>query len=210
MEAYGYNPNDDPTLPAVAAGGEGFAEEMDAGYRGWGAPGTVGRKTSTNASSGGGGVAGFSDGSTLHQGPVSPTYRGGAVSPEQALQQHHRNGTMDSDTIGAAGTTAAAAGGVAAAGSGGAPLHRGPSNASSTYSAGGTSHQSADYPIPVMPQEYFHDNAYYQGNTPYDAYNGGNGVQGGQAVMRESPARRLTQIQEAEVQPQHGGIARNF
>lgn len=215
LEAYGYNPNNDPTLPGAAAIGttkdEGLVGD-DAGYRGWGGPaGTVGRKTSTNASSGGAPFS--SDASTAYAGPASPTpgqYAAHDGIPGEAITTvgHHRNGTLDSDTMGNfAGGAAAGAAGAAAAGGAGTNLRRGASNASSTYSAGHQSQNSNDYPLPHNPNnnEYYTDNGYYQPG-PYDQnYNGG-----GQPIMRESPARRLTQINENNVNPQQGGIARNF
>jgi nitrogen fixation-related uncharacterized protein len=204
MEAYQYNPNNDPTLPAV-----GVKDDDNAGYRGWRNTGAVGvgRKTSTNASSG---VPQYSDPGTLVQ-PVSPTHGAYATDAQGNTVGHHRNGTMDSDTMGnlgpmAAGAATAGAAGAAAGAAGGA-LHRGVSNASSTYSNGAPSnHSNNDYPIPYNPnnQEYIPENMYSQ-SGPYDGYNNG-----GQPVMRESPARRLTQVQDPNVNPQHGGIARNF
>lgn len=207
MEAYGYNPNNDPSLPTAVKDDDGLAED-GAGYRGWGPTGTaptVGRKTSTNASSG---RQNFSDASTMYQGPGSPTQGTYNSDTQEQVSHHHRNGTMDSDTIGHMGQAGAAgaAGAAGVAGATAAGLHRGPSNASSTYSAGARSQNSNDYPIPVHNgQDYYTDNAYYQAG-PYDNYGGA----GGQPIMRESPARRLTQINEANVQPREGGIARNF
>jgi hypothetical protein len=199
MEAYQYNPNDDPTLPGAVAvkDDDGLMVDHSGGYRGWGPAGAagVGRKPSTNASSG---VPQYSDAGTLVQ-PGSPTGAG-----------HHRNGTMDSDTMGNLAPMAATGGAVAAAGAGAQNngLRRGVSNASSTYSNGAHSaHSHSDYPIPYHPngQEQYSDNQYYQHGSPYDNYGGAS-----QPIMRESPARRLTQVHEGGVQPQQGGIARNF
>jgi hypothetical protein len=205
MEAYQYNPNDDPTLPVVGVKDDGLVDD-NAGYRGWGPAGSVGvgRKPSTNASSG---VPQYSDPGTLVQ-PASPTHGGYAADTQGNTMGHHRNGTMDSDVMGnLAPMVGGAAVGGAAGAAGGAGLHRGVSNASSTYSNNAPSnHSHNDYPIPYNPnnQEYYTDNNYYQAG-PYDG--SGNG---GQPVMRESPARRLQQVQDPGVNPQHGGISRNF
>jgi hypothetical protein len=199
MAAYAYNPNNDPTLPAVALKDEtamsddGPVGAPGGGYRGWGPTGSaaaasagvgsLGRKTSTNAS-----------GNTYNQGPVSPGL------PE-----------VEGDNSYGAGL---AAGG----------LHRGPSNASSTYSHGEGSRHSTDYPGqpyitnqhyppqgPVQPgqaQEYQPYSDYYQPG-PYD-YGGQQPNGPGGPVIRDNPARRLTQIQEGQIHSGHGGIAQNF
>jgi hypothetical protein len=203
MEAYGYNPNQDPTLAPV---GSDVLSEDTSGYRGWGPSGAVAaphRKASTNASSG---AAQFSDttaataytpGSPTHGGPAYDAY-----SPDQA-PSHARHPTGDSETIGQLGMGPTAGAGAAAAAAGG--LRRGPSNASSTYSAGDHSAGGGEAQYHGAHELYADNNGYYQPG-PYEL----NGNGGGQPIMRESPARRLTQVQEANVHPQHGGIARNF
>jgi len=72
MEEYGYNPNHDPTLPAVAATDE--IVEDQSGYRGWGVTSSSNRQASTTVS---GGMAHPSDGS--YHSPGSPT-QGASVS----------------------------------------------------------------------------------------------------------------------------------
>jgi hypothetical protein len=203
MEAYQYNPNDDPTLPGAVAAkdDDGLMVDHSGGYRGWGPAGAagVGRKPSTNASSG---VPQYSDTGTLVQ-PGSPTAAYGVDGVG-----HHRNGTMDSDTMGNLGPAMGGAAAAATAGAANNGLRRGVSNASSTYSNGAHSaHSNTDYPIPYHPnsQEHYADNQYYQNSSPYDNYGAAS-----QPIMRESPARRLTQVNEGGVQPQQGGIARNF
>jgi hypothetical protein len=208
MEAYGYNPNDDPSLrPVGTLKDEGVIQ--DGGYRGWGTAGAVGstgRKTSTNASSVPGDYVG--GGTNSWNGPSSPTHNPYAAElpTDQPTSLHHRNGTMDSDVMGSLGS-GMAAGGVA--GAAGAGIARHPSNASSTYSAGERERISNDLPGPYTNADVSHpdDNVYYNPG-PYDNPYGGQ--VGGQPIMRESPARRLTQINEAGAQPLQGGIARNF
>lgn len=198
MEEYGYNPNHDPTLPAVAATDE-IAEDQS-GYRGWGTTSNTTRKASTTMS---GGVAQLSDGG--YHSPGSPT-QGASVSDHNSgdplMSQQGRRETMDSETMGnlaAAGAAGAATGGV----------KRGPSNASSAYSAGDRSANSGDARAqnPAGQQDYYTDNAYYQPGpyeTPY-----GNGQQ---PVIRDNPARRNTRIERPDVFPHQGtsGIAQNF
>ncbi|QDS76623.1 hypothetical protein FKW77_007851 [Venturia effusa] len=190
MEAYGFNPNNDPTLPAVGGGGSEMMED-DSGYRGWGKATTVSnRKASTALSSGlhpssdaGHHSPGSLNASDQHSG--DPLVAGGA-----------RRSTMDSETIGALGTAPAAT----------ENIRRGPSNASSSYSMGAHSNGSADASMPVGGNDYYTDNMYY-GNHPYDAPG-----QGQEAVIRDNPARRNTQIQRSNIYPQQGssGIAQNF
>jgi len=113
---------------------------------------------------------------------------------------HHRQQTADSETIGHLGigpTAGAATGGN---------LRRGPSNASSNYSAGDNSAHSYGDQHHGAHELYGGENGLYPPG-PYEMP--GNG--GGQPIMRDSPARRLTQVNEAgNVHPQQGGISRNF
>jgi hypothetical protein len=200
MEEYGYNPNHDPTLPAVAATDE-IAEDTT-GYRGWGtaaAGGSAGRKTSTTMSGG----HQLSDGGGYHS-PGSPTQATMSDQNSGEPLVGHSRSTAGSDTMGALGAAPAAANNI----------RRGPSNASSSYSAGDHSNHSAEAPIPVHnPQDYYTENGYYQPG-PYD---NPYGTQGGpQPVIRDNPARRNTRIQEAPYSHQghqggiQGGIAQNF
>ncbi|KAF2269215.1 hypothetical protein CC78DRAFT_426759, partial [Lojkania enalia] len=199
VEEYGFNPNNDPTLPAV-----GMATEMvedQSGYRGWGNTTTSSnRKASTTLTSG----MTYSDGGSNpggHQSPGSPTQAYSDVQSNDPLMNGRRE-TLDSEGIAALGTAPNASqnqGGV----------HRGPSNASSSYSAANRSDNSGDYPIPVNnPQDFYDNNGYYQpgpyGNDPY----GGNQ----QPVIRDVSARRNTRIENPSVFPQQGnsGIAQNF
>jgi hypothetical protein len=184
MEAYQYNPNNDPTLPAVAL----KDPEESSGYRGWGGSSGLGRKASTNASSG-----------VPASSPTSASY---------FQDPHNRNGTMGSDAMDNIAPGTAITSGGAGAVVGGNNLQRMASNASSRYSQGAHSNVShTEHGVPYTGnQQDYSDNTYYP-TSPYDNYNGGS-----QPVMRESPARRLTSnnIQEQIRNPQQGGIARNF
>jgi hypothetical protein len=236
VEAYGYNPNDQSgigraTLPAVAAGDDENLPELPGagvaaagagyGYRGWGGPAT-------------GGVGARAPSSTaVSNSPPYPenSMYAGAKSPAQGYHDgasdgygpgHTRNGTMDSETIGVMGAAGAQP-----------PLNRGPSNASSTYSTGQASRHSAgdDYPIPLVPGQHPQQDPYYPvappgGGDPYyqpqpgqyQTYNPHMAQRqqqqqygaGGQAVMRDGPGRTLGHIHEADAQPPHDEIARNF
>lgn len=221
MEAYGYNPNDDPSLRPIGTLKDEGMIQNGGGYRGWGAAGAIGstgRKSSTNASS----LPGDFAGGAAWNGPASPTQNPYATElpTEQPASFHHRNGTMDSDVLGAGMGAGAAvgAGGLVAGG-----LARHPSNASSTYSAGerermsqevagaytDAHYQDAHYQdAHYQDTHYQDDNAYYAAG-PYDHSYGGHQA-GGQPIMRDSPARRLTQINEGGGHPQQGGISQNF
>lgn len=199
VEEYGFNPNDDPTLPAVGMTTE-MAEDQS-GYRGWGNTTTSSnRKASTTLTSG----------MTYSDSNSNPdAYANNPGSPTNAYSDAHsgdplvngRRETLDSDGIGALGA-------APAANQNQAGVHRGPSNASSSYSAADRSDHSGDYPIPMNNQQEFYDaNGYYQ-NGPYEnAYGGGQ-----QPIIRDVSARRNTRIENPSVFPQQGnsGIAQNF
>ncbi len=182
VEDYSYNPNADPTIPAVglvgagAGGDNGYEMREDAGngYRGWGstkAAGSVGRKASTTLSN----TGAFSDATTA-RGP-------GYDAPEAHSPQ-------EGEILGAMGPSAA---------NNRADVRRGPSNASSSYSATGRSEGS--------------DGGLYSGGPAayYDQYSQGAYGDGG-AVIRDNPARRNTQqIDNTSHYPQQSaGIAQNF
>jgi hypothetical protein len=93
-----------------------------------------------------------------------------------------------------------------------ADVRRGPSNASSSYSATGRSDGSGDAPIGV---------AYGGGNQYYDQYGGGNPytdnayngppAEAGSPVIRDVTARRNTRIENPAHYPQQtAGISQNF
>ena len=176
VEDYSYNPNADPTLPPVGiVGGDGYdmREDGSAGYRGWGSTvaGSVGRKASTTMT----GPGAFSDsraGASEYNGDVGM----------EAASSH------DGEILGAMGPSAANNRG---------DVRRGPSNASSSYSATGRSEGSDGGMFPGGA-------AYYdQYAQPMDG--------GGGAIIRDNPALRNTQIESSTHYPQQSaGIAQNF
>jgi hypothetical protein len=190
VEDYSYNPNADPTIPAVGLGADAYEmrDEGGSGYRGWGSTtvaGSMGRKASTTMS--GGMTAGtFSDGGhtrgNLSETRTDPTLDGSS-SPEGEI-------------LGAMGPSAANNRGV--------DVRRGPSNASSSYSATGRS-EGSDGGM------YANGGAYYDqyGQNPYTDQRAQELP--GQAVIRDNPARRNTRIENpAHFPQQSAGIAQNF
>ncbi|KAF2204251.1 hypothetical protein GQ43DRAFT_347972, partial [Delitschia confertaspora ATCC 74209] len=187
VEEYGFNPNNDPTLPAVALGGAEMAEDQS-GYRGWGNTGMTGY--SDNGSNQGG----------YSQSPGSPIHATSSDAHSNDPLVAGRRETLDSEGIGALGA-------APAAGQNQGNINRGPSNASSSYSAAHGSENSGDYPIPTNnPQDYYADNGGYYQSNPYE-----NGY-GQQPIIRDVSARRNTRIENPSVFPQQGnsGIAQNF
>lgn len=206
VEEYGYNPNNDPTLPAVGGGSAGndgafeMREDGSAGYRGWGtttAVSSTGRKASTTVSGGqsAGGIGmAYSEGTSPTQGPTSDTRSDNALMGD---------GHPENEALGAMGPAAAANRG---------DINRGPSNASSQYSAAGRSDGSGE--------GGFNGGQYY--NNQYDAGNPYNGEtpygsppnraeMSGQPVIRDVQARRNTRIENpAHFPQQSAGIAQNF
>ncbi|KAF2278086.1 uncharacterized protein EI97DRAFT_432168 [Westerdykella ornata] len=200
VEEYGFNPNNDPTLPAVGMTSE-MAEDQS-GYRGWGntTAASSNRKASTTLASG----MAYSDSTSNPGGPNSPTQ---AHSDNQSTDPlvHGRRETLDADTLGVLGTAV-----NANPNQNQAAVHRGPSNASSSYSAAAHSDNSGDYPIPTSnPQDYYDNGGYnaYSNNQYYNAYTTDQ-----QPVIRDVSARRNTRIENPSVFPQQGnsGIAQNF
>jgi hypothetical protein len=194
VEDYIYNPNADPTLPEVGSAGGAYEMKEDAssGYRGWGSTtlgGSTGRKASTTMSGGAAGVA-YSDGTSPTQyGNTSDTRSG---EPLMSDGSH----TPEGEILGAMGPSTSDNRGN---------VHRGPSNASSSYSAAGRSDGSGDVGVGVA----------YGGPTHYDQYGTNpyeNGQQGnGQPIIRDNPARRNTRIENPSHYPQQSaGISQNF
>jgi hypothetical protein len=199
VEEYGFNPNHDPTLPAVGMASE--MQEDQSGYRGWGNTTTSSnRKGSTTLNSG----MTHSDSNSNpggYQSPGSPTQARSDGASNDPLMDGRRE-TLDSEGIGALGAGPAANQNQSG-------VHRGPSNASSSYSAANRSDNSGDYPIPLNnPQDYYdNNNGYYQQNPYNDGYGAGQ-----QPIIRDVSARRNTRIENPSVFPQQGnsGIAQNF
>ena len=162
-------------------------EDGSSGYRGWGTTvaGSTGRKASTTMSGGVGGAA-YSDATTtkgnLSEGRSGEPLLDGSGSPEGEI-------------LGAMGPSA----------SNNRPgdVHRGPSNASSSYSAAGRSDGSDGGQPP----------SYGNGGTHYDQYTQNpyeNGAPA-QPIIRDNPARRNTRIENSSHYPQQSaGISQNF
>lgn len=192
MEDYAYNPND-PTLPNIGgAGAFEMKEDASSGYRGWGSTtlaGSTGRKASTTMSGAG---AAYSEGTSPAQGNFSDTRSG---EPLMSDGSH----TPEGEILGAMGPNSA---------DNRSNVHRGPSNASSSYSAAGRSDGSGENPA-------------YGGAAYYDQYGSSNPYSdpytdnptGGQVqpVIRDNPARRNTRIENPSPYPQQSaGISQNF
>lgn len=187
VEEYGFNPNNDPTLPGVA-GVVAAKDDTSAGYRGWGTT-SAGRKASTNLSSGMGGVP-MSHGATPSEGTV-----------------HYSDGDRpDSGEMESIGVLGAA---PVAANNRNGDIHRGPSNASSAYSAANHSEASEESHMSAV-----HPSGGYYGENPYygDHTGGAHGPDDYQPVIRDVQARRNTRIENPGVFPRQGnaGIAQNF
>lgn len=198
MEDYGYNPNADPTIPTVAgAGSYEMGEEASSGYRGWGSTtlaGSTGRKASTTMSGGGG--AAYSDATSPTRG-ASDTRSGEPLMADRAV-------SPEGEILGAMGPAAANNQGN---------VHRGPSNASSSYSAAARSDGSGE----GIGVAYGGSPGYYDqyGNNPYtdNPYPNRQAPQeaGGQPVIRDVAARRNTRIENnAHFPQQSAGISQNF
>lgn len=188
VEDYAYNPNADPTIPAVgmADGGYEMREDGSSGYRGWGNTtlGSTGRKASTTLS--GGFTGAYSDVNSPIRGNMSDGRSG-----EPLMDGTH---SPEGEILGAMGPSAA--------NNRGADVHRGPSNASSSYSAAGRS--DASDPMGV---------AYGNGGAYYDQYSQNPYNEAGpqQAIIRDNPARRNTRIENPAHYPQQSaGISQNF
>lgn len=197
VEEYGYNPNNDPTLPNVGSSDGAYEMKEDGGYRGWGTTAvasSTGRKASTTLSggqSGGIGMA-YSEG-------TSPSMAGGvsdAHSDNPLVGSPH-----DGEPLGAMGP--------AASGNRNGDINRGPSNASSSYSAvhsdgSGEGGQGAYY------------NNQYDAGNPYAADQYGASPPGrsempAQPIIRDVQARRNTRIENPSHFPQQSaGISQNF
>ena len=205
IQDYGFNPNNDPTLPTVASESPEMSQDHSSGYRGWGGAAAASRKKSTTLSDGH--TQGqLSDAGNSYHSPSSP---GGANSDGHSSDPLvNRRETMNSDELGALG-----AGPLTANNAGG--MRRGPSNASSHYSNGARS-ENSDEPVPQIPSSY--ENHYNPGNYGYgqagpygDGSYGGGQQESGMPVVRDVSARRNTRIQQGGNYGQgNSGIAQNF
>ncbi|CAM1510448.1 Fc.00g007830.m01.CDS01 [Cosmosporella sp. VM-42] len=196
VEDYSYNPNADPTIPNVAMTSDGayeMREDGSAGYRGWGntTVGSSGRKASTTMS--GGVVSG-----QAYSDATSPTMRGN-MSDAPLMDGHQ---SPEGEILGQMGPSAS--------NNRGADVHRGPSNASSSYSAAARSEGSDGVGVPYGAGGTYYDQ--YAQNNPYNeqAFNGQQGPPN-QPVIRDNPARRNTRIENPAHYPQQSaGISQNF
>jgi len=207
VEEYGYNPNNDPTLPAVgAAGSDGpfeMREDGSSGYRGWGttAVASSGRKASTTLSAGqsAGGIGmAYSEGTSPTHGPVSD-----APSDNPLVDGSGRPLSGETEALGALGP--------AASGNRSGDINRGPSNASSSYSAANRSDGSGDAPVAGGAYYNQYDTGNPYGDTQYGSPPQGRAEMSGQPVIRDVQARRNTRIENPSHFPQQSaGISQNF
>lgn len=193
VEDYSYNPNAGPSYPGAGAGlmgtdsGYEMREDASSGYRGWGTTlaGSTGRKASTTMS--GGGIGPYSD----------------ATSPTQAnatLARDEEAHSPEGEILGAMGPSAG--------NNRGTGVNRGPSNASSSYSAAGRSDGSDG----AIGMGYGAGGNYYdqQNQNPYSD-NAYTQEMPAPPVIRDNPARRNTRIENPAHYPQQSaGISQNF
>lgn len=192
---------------AAGANGYEMVKEDGSGYRGWGTTtlaGSTGRKASTTMSGGGAAGPTYSD-------ATSPTRAG--LSDGRSGDATYTDGTHSSEgeILGAMGPSA---GNNRAAAAG--DVRRGPSNASSSYSAGARSDGSGD----GMGVGYANaaDATYYNqygNNNPYaeNTYGGPSQLSElpGAPIIRDNPARRNTRIENPAHYPQHtANVSQNF
>ena len=227
VEEYGFNPNNDPTLPAVgamgAAGAAGsFGDEPSemretdgSGYRGWGATPASARKASTTLSSGNGAIGMARSDSGSNPGGYAPGSPTNGTAPNSDVHSgdplvgspNGRPLTAGSETLGALGAAPAAM-------SNSRDIRRGPSNASSAYSGANRSDASGEASVPggAPGPHYYNDGTYYDEAIPQHGPYGDGTYGGGQPVIRDVQARRDTRIESPLVFPQQGnaGIAQNF
>lgn len=222
VEEYGFNPNNDPTLPAVGAVGSigddpsEMKENDGSGYRGWGAtPAAAARKPSTTLSSGNGAIgmarsdSGSNTGGYASGSPTNGTAPNSDVQSGDPLvgSPNGRPDTAGSETLGALGAAPVAMSNTR-------DIHRGPSNASSAYSGANRSDASGELPVPggAPGAQYYNDGIYYDEGIPQHGPYGDGTYGGGQPVIRDVQARRNTRIENPSVFPQQGnaGIAQNF
>lgn len=202
VEEYGYNPNNDPTLPAVggaAADGSYEMREDGGGYRGWGTTATAsstGRKASTQMSGGhsAGGIGmAYSEGTSPSQG--------GGMSDTRS--DNTLIGHSEQEPLGAMGPAASANNGN---------INRGASNASSSYSAANRSDGSGE----MGPGGQYYSSQYdagnpYSGEQQYGASPPGRSEMPAQPIIRDVQARRNTRIENPSHYPQQSaGISQNF
>lgn len=202
VEDYTYNPNADPTIPGSGGGGGAYEmkEDSSSGYRGWGSTtlgGSTGRKASTTLS-GGAAAGAFSDApysENAYSDGQSPTR---ATYPNDPLMGVDGHQSPEGEILGAMGPSTA--------NNQRGNVRRGPSNASSSYSAGAPSDGSGEIGMAYSEGQG-------QGYAQYDPYseNQYGSPPGGQPVIKDNPARRNTRIENPSHYPQQSaGISQNF
>ncbi|KAM3420540.1 hypothetical protein BST61_g3805 [Cercospora zeina] len=203
VEDYGFNPNNDPTLPTVASENGTEMAEDTGGYRGWGAAVGASRKMSTTLTSGH--TQGqLSDAGSNGNAYMSPGTGDGSDRTSGDAMLHQRRETMSSDQVGALGQ-------APVAGANPSGIKRGPSNASSTYSVG--DHSDVSEPPPQNYDAYNSSAGYgYSQHGPYgDGTYGGASNPDGMPIVQDVSARRNTRIQQpGNYQQGNSGIAQNF
>jgi hypothetical protein len=221
VEEYGFNPNNDPTMPVVGGASSNGDEPSEmreadgAGYRGWGTT-TTNHKPSTTLSSGNGPIgmarstSNSDNGRYTNTSPTGGTNKSSDVQSGDPLMGTSPNGrplTADSETV-------AALGAVPTNGNHRQDIHRGPSNASSAYSGAHHSDTSGEGTVPggAPGQQYYNDGLFYDEGMPQHGPYGDGSYGGGQPVIRDVSARRNTRIENPSVIPHQGnaGIAQNF
>ncbi|OTA76129.1 hypothetical protein M434DRAFT_38919 [Hypoxylon sp. CO27-5] len=201
VEDYSYNPNNDPTLPDMGSAAGAYEMKEDGssgGYRGWGSTtlaGSTGRKASTTMSGGAAAGVAYSDATSPTRGNFSDTRSG------DGLINDGGSSPPEGEILGAMGPNTNE-------NRGNGQVHRGPSNASSSYSAAGRSDGSGDQTGSCGGPAYLDQ---YGGNNPYADGAYGQQQLGGQPVIRDNPARRNTRIENPSHYPQQSaGISQNF
>ena len=210
VEEYGYNPNNDPTLPVVGQDGTSeMTEDHSGGYRGWGNTTMSNRKASTTLS--GGHTAGqLSDAGSNPAVPTpgSPTNVSDGNSGDALMNS--RRETLSSDDLGALGAA------PVAGSHRNNDIRRGPSNASSSYSAGNHSDHSdpsvGNAGQAYSPPDTYNNTGYgYSQHGPYGDGTYSGGMDPGMPIVRDVSARRNTRIEAGgSYQQGNSGIAQNF
>ena len=220
VEEYGFNPNNDPTLPVIGSASSPGDEPSEmresdgAGYRGWGTTSTNRNPSNTLTSSQGPigmarSTSGSDNGRYVSGSPTAGTTKSSDVQSNDPLvgsPHHDRPLSEDSETIGALGTMPTSGNRH--------DIHRGTSNASSAYSGAHKSDTSGEGAVPgsAPAQQYYNEGMFYDEGMPQHGPYGDGSYGGGQPVIRDVSARRNTRIENPSVIPQQGnaGIAQNF
>lgn len=217
VEEYGFNPNDGAlaggaVAGATAANDTAMSEADGSGYRGWGTTNTA-RKASTTLGSGsvGAGAIGIArsdsggNGGYGGNGNYSPNGTGihdshsDQNSTDPMVNGNSRPISQDFEGVAALGV------GPTAGSRSNTGVKRGPSNASSAYSAGQRSDTSNEAGGSAGMGSPSWDNHYLnEVDAPYSS--------GAAPVIRDVSARRNTRIEQPTVMPQQarGGISQNF